>query len=92
MGSYVRLFKGVEYENKRLLSYFELKKMFRKFKNVKFSFPDIDDTSLNQLGAWERFQVKVYRKIRLLSIFRFFLLLFVPMYYVYGWKYTQQKP
>ncbi len=91
MGLYVRLIKGMEYENKRLMSYFELKKMFLKFKNVKFSFPDIDDASLNQLGAWERFQVKVYRKIRLLSIFGLFLLFFGPMYYVLGQKPIQDS-
>lgn len=91
MGLYVMLMKGVEYENKRLLSYFELKKMFRKFKNVKFSFPDIDDSSMKQLGAWERFQVAVYRKIRCIGVFREFLLLFGPMYYVLGQKPIQDS-
>lgn len=91
MGLYVKLFKGVEYKNKRLASYFELKRLFHKFKCVKFSFPDIDDESVKQFGALERLQAVVYRKMRLLRIFRLFLLLFGPVYHVCGWKHSQKS-
>jgi len=86
MGLYVKLFKGVEYKNKRLLSYFELNKLFLRFKDVKFSFPDIDDASITQFTPWEKLQALIYRKIRKLSIFKTFLLLFGPVYYVFGRK------
>lgn len=86
MGLYVKLFKGVEYKNKRLLSYFELNKLFLRFKDVKFSFPDIDDASITQFTPWEKLQALTYRKIRKLSIFKAFLLLFGPVYYVFGRK------
>lgn len=86
MGLYVKLFKGVEYENKRLISYFELKRLFQKFKCVKFSFPDIGNASIAQFTPWEKFQATVYRKMRNLSVFKAFLLFFGPVYYVFGRK------
>lgn len=86
MPLYVKLLKGVEYKNKRLLSYFELRKLLWKFKCVKFSFPDVDDASIIQFTPWEKFQAVIYLKIRKLKIFRLFLLFCGPVYYITGQK------
>lgn len=86
MGFYVKLMKGVEYKNKRLLSYFNLKAMLSKFKCVEFSFPDVDDSSIGQFTSFERLQVSVYKKMRRLTLFKLFLLLLGPMYYIAGKK------
>ena len=86
MNAYVKLIKGVEYKNKRLLSYFELKKILNRFQNVVFSLPDVDDKILEQFGSWKKFQVKIYRLIKNIKVFKAILLLFGPMYNVRGEK------
>ncbi len=86
MNAYVKLVKGVEYKNKRLLSYFELKKLLKNFKNVSFEFPDIDDKVLEDFSAWKKLQVKLYRILKNIWIFKKILLIFGPAYQVRGIK------
>lgn len=83
MPKYVKFWKGVDYKNIHLLSYFELSHLLKKaFKEVRFYLPDIDDASLANFSGWVKFQVKLYRWLRARSLFRSILLLFGPMYHI----------
>jgi ubiquinone/menaquinone biosynthesis C-methylase UbiE len=83
MQRYVRLIKGVDYKNIRLLSYFELRQLIKTvFSSMQVFFPNVDDESLGKFSRWERIQIKLYRWLRSRSLFKPFLLLFGPMYHV----------
>ncbi|MBW8041929.1 MAG: methyltransferase domain-containing protein [Planctomycetes bacterium] len=95
MHKYVKFRKGVDYKKIKLLSFFELKKVLGKhFPDVRFSLPDIDEVSLANFSNWKQFQVKIYRWIRNVPLFKAFLLLFGPIYHIFCQKMSRdrQKP
>jgi len=78
---YVRWRSKAIYDNIQLLSFHELNQMAAKyFATRKFFLPNIDNSSLHRFPLFTRLQVRLYRQLRKLPLFRLFLKWFGP-----GW-------
>lgn len=63
--AYVRWRRDASYENIRLLSYRELRRIATvHFRDFETALPDIDDNSLKQFPPFKRFQVHMYRVLK----------------------------
>jgi ubiquinone/menaquinone biosynthesis C-methylase UbiE/uncharacterized protein YbaR (Trm112 family) len=79
--AYVRWRRNASYENIRLLSYRELKRIATAhFRGFEAALPDIDDESLKQFPFFKRFQVRVYRFVKRLPPMALFLRWFGPQW------------
>jgi ubiquinone/menaquinone biosynthesis C-methylase UbiE/uncharacterized protein YbaR (Trm112 family) len=78
---YVKWRRKASYEHIRLFSLNELKILTNKyFKGFEIALPDIDNESLRQFPQFKQLQVKVYRVLKKIRIFRSLLLLIAPQW------------
>jgi ubiquinone/menaquinone biosynthesis C-methylase UbiE/uncharacterized protein YbaR (Trm112 family) len=85
---YVRWRRDASYENIRLLSLRELKRMAaRYFARRDVALPDIDDISLGQFPWMKRLQVRIYRALKQVPLLKHVLLWVTPQ-----WDVTLRAP
>lgn len=90
---YVRWRRQAHYEQIRVLSLRELKRLAgRHFAGLEIALPDIDDESLRQLPPWTQRQVHAYRRLKKLPGFRQLLRWVGPQWDVLLTKSPSQEP
>jgi ubiquinone/menaquinone biosynthesis C-methylase UbiE/uncharacterized protein YbaR (Trm112 family) len=80
MKHYVRMMKGIPYENIRSLSFFELKRLLKTvpFHKYKITVPAVRQLQRCTLSSWEKLQISAYKYFRMVPVFRLLLFLFGP--------------
>ncbi len=93
MDPYVRAIKGVRYEQLRLVSLNELKRLLRKtsFHDYQIILPSIPEGELRHFSAFEKLQVSVYELVKRTPVLRLTLYLFGPFFHVLCYAAKDRK-
>lgn len=84
MNGYVRWRRGISYDQLRVLSVFELKRLFNRcsFTDHRILLPSVSKEEMKEFSAFEKLQVAIYDVIRKLPLVRLVLYLFGPFYHI----------
>lgn len=88
MNTYVRWVRKVPYENVRLLSLFELRRMLAAagFAGVRWVLPSLSASERGRFSRWERIQIGIYETLKRLPLLRYLLYLGGPTLWALGRK------
>jgi 2-polyprenyl-3-methyl-5-hydroxy-6-metoxy-1,4-benzoquinol methylase len=88
MPAYVRWRRGLSYDKHRLLSCFDLRRIFRKagYHSVAFSLPRVTSADWQNLNTVERAGARLFHALSKLPVVRWFLLLVSPVLQVVAAK------
>jgi len=84
MKSYVKMIRGISYENIHVLSFFEMKRLLKEslFNRYKFFFSSITKEVVEKFSTFERIQVAIYRLVNRLAVLRPLLYIFSPVFHI----------
>jgi ubiquinone/menaquinone biosynthesis C-methylase UbiE/uncharacterized protein YbaR (Trm112 family) len=94
MSSYVRLFSDLPYENTRLLSFFETKRLLKRasFRDNHFVIPPIPAGELKSFSRLRRIGAAGYDIVRKAPFLRTVLYLVGPFFHILSYSHKQQDP
>jgi len=84
MNAYVRFVKGIPYENIKILSFMELRRLLRKcrFEDHRIMLPSISDEEAKHFSSILRLQLHIYKVVKRIPIIRSILYLVGPFFTV----------
>ena len=84
MNAYVKFMKGISYENIKVLSYMELKKLLNKcqFTKHRILLPSISREEAQYFSPIQRMQLALYNVIKQIPVLRLGLYLVGPFFNV----------
>ena len=80
MATYVKWRRGLSYDKQRLLSCFELRRIFKnaRYESLRFSLPRVREEDLQGRGTLEKLGARFFRLLSGVPLFRWFLIPLSP--------------
>src|SRR5207244_974333 len=91
MHAYVKMVKGINYENIRVMSFMELRRLLKKcrFDKHLILLPSISSEEAKHFSAGQKFQLGIYNAVKQIPIARLMLYLIGPFFNVVAFANKQ---